>query len=151
MDEVPGEVALDEAETEKVSEPRQHPLRRRRVDCIHGIRERLPLQQFGMRPSRLDEFGLVGVEEGGRLSGESLEAGRSRPAMSAIICCTRPDSSSCCWSARRPSSTERAVEPKSVTVCPSWRRPAPWKTLPAVCPTTMRARAAASFPLNCVA
>ena len=39
--------------------------------------------------------------------------GAARPATSATMCCTRPASSSCCWSSRRPSSTERAVEPKS--------------------------------------
>ena len=65
-------------------------------------------------------------------AGDSLDAGRSAPATSATICWTRPVSSSCCWSARSPSSTERAVEPKSATDCPSWRRPAPWNSLPAV-------------------
>ena len=39
------------------------------LDRVDGIRERLPLQQLAVRARRLDELGLVRVEQRGRLGG----------------------------------------------------------------------------------
>ena len=120
-------------QAEQVAQPRQHLLRALVLDAVDAVGEGLPLQQLGVCARGLDELGLVRVEHAPRASaGESRDAGRSAAATSATMRCTRPASSSCCWSARSPSSTERAVEPKSATDWPSWRSPAPWNTLPAV-------------------
>ena len=68
VDQVPGEVLLDQAEAEQVAQPGEDALgARRRSTRLTRIRERLPLQQLGVRARGLDELGLVRVEERGRL------------------------------------------------------------------------------------
>src|SRR6478735_5908686 len=75
VDEVPGQVLLDEAQPEEVAQPRQHLLRALVGDAVHGIRESLPLQQLAVGARRLDELGLVGVEERSGVFARQLRGG----------------------------------------------------------------------------
>jgi hypothetical protein len=79
VDEVPGEVLLDEVHAEQVAQPRQNLRRTGILDLRDAVAERLPLQQLAVRTRRLDQLGLVRVEEGRRLGGDALDAGAVAP------------------------------------------------------------------------
>jgi hypothetical protein len=56
VDEVPGEVLLDEVHAEQVAQPRQNLRRTGILDLRDAVAERLPLQQLAVRTRRLDQL-----------------------------------------------------------------------------------------------
>ncbi len=78
VDQVPGQVLLDQPKAEQVAQPGQHLLRADVGGGLDGPRERLPLQELAVRAGRFNELVLVRVEQvGGLLPGQLVR--RTKP------------------------------------------------------------------------
>ncbi len=77
VDQIPGEVLLDQVHAEQVAQPREHlcGVGIRLGDAVHAVAERLPLQQLAVRARRLDQLSLVGIEDRGSFGRRRLRSG----------------------------------------------------------------------------